>query len=214
MKQEIGPQPAEPLYDAYISENYDTFYKTSETGLFLRDFLPQHIKGRRVLDVGCGTGWLLDYQKGVLLPENYVGVDVSLPMARKLKEKHAEYNVINGDVRCIRGKFDTCLGIFGPLSYMEPAEVEHLSTIIDEKIFLMGYNQDAFSKILKKYKRPFVKGETYPTTRKYEILRNKFPDIRVYELSEYVVFTNFDNAEEIKIFNDAKKEGATLTKTA
>ncbi len=207
MKQEI----AGPLYDQKIAKKYDQFYQTSETGLFLREFLPKHIQEGTILDIGCGTGWLLDYQRDIIKPENYVGVDISFPMAKMLKGKHPEYNVVNGDITSITGKFNTGLGIFGPLSYMGYEEIKHINSIIDNKILLMGYNENAFSKILKQYKRPFVKGEIYPTMLKYEILKTKFTDLNFYELSDYVVFTNFDNADEIKIFNDAKKAASQLS---
>jgi SAM-dependent methyltransferase len=210
MKQErIGP-----LYDQFIAEQYDDYYKTSETGLFLTEYLPKHIKESTVLDIGCGTGWLLDYQKDIINPENYLGVDTSFPMSKKLKEKHPEYHVVNSNVTSIIGKFDIGLGIFGPLSYMNSWEVKHLTKIIDKKIFLMGYNHDAYSKILKNYGYPVVRGEITPTMEKYEILNKKFKNMKYLDLSEYIVFTNFKNADEIKNFNDARKAAIELSATA
>jgi predicted TPR repeat methyltransferase len=40
--------------------------------------------GLRVLDLGCGTGWLLDH----CLPAEYTGVDSSGPMLAELERKH------------------------------------------------------------------------------------------------------------------------------
>jgi SAM-dependent methyltransferase len=50
----------------------------------------------RVLDLGCGTGWLLDH-----LPvpvTHYVGIDTSAPMLARLTEKHPRASVVKATV--------------------------------------------------------------------------------------------------------------------
>jgi SAM-dependent methyltransferase len=50
----------------------------------LAELLGPLVNGRSVLDLGCGTGWLLDHCG----PLSYVGVDASGPMLAELGRKH------------------------------------------------------------------------------------------------------------------------------
>jgi SAM-dependent methyltransferase len=52
------------------------------------------VNGRAVLDLGCGTGWLLDHCR----PSYYVGVDSSVPMLTELLDKHRGTPVIKAEV--------------------------------------------------------------------------------------------------------------------
>lgn len=52
------------------------------------------VNGRAVLDLGCGTGWLLDH----LAPASYTGLDQSAPMLEALAAKHPGATVVKGSV--------------------------------------------------------------------------------------------------------------------
>ena len=78
---------------------------------FLSKMLESSILGKKVVDVGCGTGYWLAY-----LPKDFekVGVDISKQMLEKAKEKGLK-NVVLGDVQNIPLKsnyFDTSLCFF------------------------------------------------------------------------------------------------------
>ena len=52
----------------------------------LASLLAPLVEGRRILDLGCGTGWVLDH----LSPGAYIGVDRSQVMLDTLRRKHPE----------------------------------------------------------------------------------------------------------------------------
>ena len=60
----------------------------------LAELLDPVIDGRDVLDLGCGTGWILDH----LSPGHYVGVDRSRAMGEELRRKHPGVDVYQAEV--------------------------------------------------------------------------------------------------------------------
>jgi predicted TPR repeat methyltransferase len=52
------------------------------------------VDGRDVLDLGCGTGWLLDH----LAPSGYTGVDSSTAMLAELERKHPRAETVKASV--------------------------------------------------------------------------------------------------------------------
>lgn len=60
----------------------------------LGELLAPVVAGRRVLDLGCGTGWLADH----LAPADYTGVDCSGPMLAELSRKHPDATVVKAEV--------------------------------------------------------------------------------------------------------------------
>lgn len=86
-----------------------------------------HTPCESVLDVGCGTGLLLDY---VDMPvECYTGIDPSGPMLDVLKRKHPAYA---GRVHQVRfedytgPQVDLVVSLFGVASYIDPLHVRRL----------------------------------------------------------------------------------------
>ena len=78
----------ETKYDATAS-TYDELHPTSEVlrGALCEAF--EHLTGQyppSVVDIGCGTGRLLDL--GLTKPDRYAGVDPSTPMLNHLVRKH------------------------------------------------------------------------------------------------------------------------------
>jgi SAM-dependent methyltransferase len=66
-------------YDAHFDRPVDR-WEDERLAAILRPY----VQGKNVLDLGCGTGWLLDH----LTPAGYVGVDVSQAMLDELVRKH------------------------------------------------------------------------------------------------------------------------------
>src|SRR5215471_1333600 len=60
----------------------------------LARLLHPHVDGRWVLDLGCGTGWVLDH----LDPAAYVGVDRSAAMLAELAAKHPGAKTVKAEI--------------------------------------------------------------------------------------------------------------------
>ena len=76
-------------YDDQFRRPVDRWEDDRLTGLLAR-----LVNGRDVLDLGCGTGWLLDH----LEPACYTGLDESAPMLAVLTAKHPHAVVIKVSV--------------------------------------------------------------------------------------------------------------------
>lgn len=80
-------------YDA-LADGYDDHFRRRVDGWEderLAALIAPHL-GTRVLDLGCGTGWLLDQFR--LPPWGYVGIDPSQAMLDRLHEKHADVSTM------------------------------------------------------------------------------------------------------------------------
>ena len=60
----------------------------------LTELLAPHVNRQSVLDLGCGTGWLLDH----LDPYAYTGVDCSAAMLERLSHKHPWASTVKATV--------------------------------------------------------------------------------------------------------------------
>jgi SAM-dependent methyltransferase len=70
-----------PAYDAHFTRPVDHWEDER-----LAQILRPAVDGKRVLDLGCGTGWLLDHCD----PRDYTGVDASSAMVLELLDKYAD----------------------------------------------------------------------------------------------------------------------------
>lgn len=90
-----GTGPVGNAYDR-LAGTYDATYSdevsASEDRRVLRLLTPEVRRARRVLDLGCGTGWVLDQMTSLLIPEQggreYLGMDLSPGMLKELVAKH------------------------------------------------------------------------------------------------------------------------------
>lgn len=93
------------------------------------------------LDVGCGTGLLLDILK--VSPDEYWGIDPSSKMLDVFRKKHPEYNNLCIPFELLNLKFATfnsIVALFGSASYID---IEALTDIPEGKnIFLMFYKEN------------------------------------------------------------------------
>ncbi len=81
-----------PEYDSDRFENsYGQYLDKQERGL-LKSWLKNYAK-REILDLGCGTGRLLNFAKN--------GVDFSKNMLEQAKEKYPNHNLIQSDISAL-----------------------------------------------------------------------------------------------------------------
>lgn len=115
-----GGSPASVTASYYdkLAPLYDQTYSDPISGAenqAVADVLRENV-GRRVLDVGCGTGILLD----LVDVEDYVGFDISQGMVARAKSKHPGRNFFVGDMHDLTfpdNSFDTIVCLFGTFSY-------------------------------------------------------------------------------------------------
>lgn len=141
-------------YDA-VAQVYDSLFTDRdsvwENEQIFSELLPFE-DGDSVLDIGCGSGLLLDY----LAPHvsRYVGVDPSKGMLNQLLAKHPDYesSVITTRYEdyCSLGKrFDLIVSLFGSANYIEPEAFERIPRLLASsgRYFVMFYKPD-YSPIL------------------------------------------------------------------
>jgi SAM-dependent methyltransferase len=85
----LGYDSVARSYDSHFTRPIDRWEDERLSGL-----LAPLIDHRQVLDLGCGTGWVLDHCR----PASYVGLDASAAMLTELKEKHPGAEVIQAEI--------------------------------------------------------------------------------------------------------------------
>lgn len=97
----------------------------------------------RVLDIGCGTGLLLDYCN----PESYTGIDISGAMLEELCRKHPERRdrVIRTSFEDFYGTgYDCIVALFGVAAYISEDHLKRIPWMLNDGgcAFLMFYAPD------------------------------------------------------------------------
>ena len=101
----------------------------------------------RILDIGCGTGLLLDHRK--IKPQNYVGIDPSKEMLDQFAVKHPKFKfrTTQTDFESFaRGVFDVVVSFFGSPNYINPDFLPRIPDLMkkDAKCYLMFFEPGYF----------------------------------------------------------------------
>lgn len=112
-------------YYNLIARYYDQLYKgrmAQRENVEVKRLLPD-LRGKRVLDIGCGTGFLLELAGDQIEPENYLGMDIAANMIEVAKRKNPNYSFIEADIMCDKfrfksGIFDIAISLFSAFSYI------------------------------------------------------------------------------------------------
>lgn len=119
-----------PLFDPYtaIADSYDLAVHEEEADIERSKRVYDSLDiepGTDILDIGCGTGTLVDFRFRHIRPERYTGVDPSRGMLGVFGDKHPEFRG-----RLVRTpfedywprpgqKFDLVVALFGAPSYID-----------------------------------------------------------------------------------------------
>jgi putative methylase len=104
----IAPQPSPKAH----LEQYTTSESVASTMLYIAAYTNNDIAGKKVLDLGCGTGRLA-LGASFLGAENVVGIDVDKLAIKTAFENSLKVSLadkvewINGDINVVTGGFDT-----------------------------------------------------------------------------------------------------------
>lgn len=152
-----APRTFSPHHSVYdeLACDYDARYDTAECrweNRWVWELVSGHFGGHRprTLDVGCGTGLLLDLH--ITAAESYIGVDPSQAMLNELLRKHGDalvypltaeemietppWVIDDGDKS---EPFDLVVAMFGSPSYFEPQTHSALLDLTDDLLLLMHY---------------------------------------------------------------------------
>jgi SAM-dependent methyltransferase len=109
-----------------IASDYDSHYRQpihlaedQATSLLLTPYLT---RAEFVLDLGCGTGWLLDNFPH-LKPSEYLGLDLCGSMLAAAIAKHPGHNFLQADIQHLSPDFAVkglIVSTFGMLSHLPP----------------------------------------------------------------------------------------------
>ena len=137
-------------YDKY-AKKYDTRYTSTmciQENLSISKALNdiQNLKTKRIIDFGCGTGFLLDILGKSINFDNYLGIDISKEMIGFAKAKYPNASFILGDSKNVEAyitlfdfKPDLAISLF-TIPYIGVATIKAAYSILPkEGQFLMVY---------------------------------------------------------------------------
>jgi hypothetical protein len=179
----------EPLGSNYdlIAEVYDDLFADDEDKEIEKRLFQELVIGHdeSVLDIGCGTGLLLDYAK----PSRYVGIDPSAGMTSKLFDKHEHDPTITihnlyFEEFLTREKFDRVVSLLGSFSYITPENLIKAKALLKQAGggFAMIY-KDTYSPVT--YERAHVQFAHYTAKDYAQVIKSI--NGTVTEFDQYIV---------------------------
>jgi SAM-dependent methyltransferase len=135
-----APEPASFSPYDLIAPIYDGLWQTAEAAAENRAVIRAlGYTGGPLLDIGCGSGLLLDY----LTPDRYVGVDPSRAMLARLTARFPGATVHCSPFEAYRTaeRFACVVALFGAASYVTPEALNGLWRLLEPagRYFLMFY---------------------------------------------------------------------------
>lgn len=144
----------ETIYDS-IGPTYDGDWCSPsdlEENERVRELIVEHFGAHAptVLDVGCGTGLLLDMK--ITAPSLYTGFDPSQAMLNQFVMKHPEVKRVYpmtarqflDRMKPEPRSYELVIAMFGVASYLEPRDVEELARLASSQVILMNYDAEWF----------------------------------------------------------------------
>ena len=183
-----------------IAKNYDSFFtdpdSQAENKIITNLLAPAVKNSQKLLDVGCGTGFILD-QIDTILPSRYIGIDPSQGMISRLLEKHPKF--IDSVFRSTFQEYllskaplsshDLVLALFGSASYLRPSVVSILIEQKQVQFFFMFYREGYTPVTYKKH------GESVPHYDLPNYRLNKRCGM-IIEFNNFVIATNLKHLED------------------
>jgi ubiquinone/menaquinone biosynthesis C-methylase UbiE len=166
------------------SHFYDKRYKAIQEEKYEIILQKYRVKGKNILDMGCGTGLFFERFRNSLVEKgtinsNYVGLDISLNMLLEFKSKIVdshliEYtpNLILSDIECLPFRDDIFHSIFALTSLQNLPSVQKG---IMESLRVSKNNADFRFSILKK---------NLELKSLLNILKSKIKDLKLIEIEE------------------------------
>lgn len=147
------------IYDK-VAKEYDTHYTTpeclqenEEISIMLKEIIKD---GDTVLDIGCGTGFMLDMH--FVEPEDYIGLDPSPEMLEVFKSKYPQHNVFQyGYEELEIPKHDVAVALFSG-QYIPDVKKRKLVNQADKYLYIFYkpfhypswvYDEQAHDELLK-----------------------------------------------------------------
>ena len=181
---------SEDFYDS-IAEQYDTFFQdesSKEEDAKVKEHLLAFDKlaEKRVLDIGCGTGLLLE----MVDIDNYVGIDPSKAMLDVFKKKFPTKTALKTefeDYHWLNNR-EVLISLYGSISYVDPNYLNEYLTHYHGDFYFMFYN-DKYEPVT--YDMAGNKAE-HNNLFTYKFIDKWLKDANVYFLGNYVIFTSLD----------------------
>jgi SAM-dependent methyltransferase len=176
----------------YVSEQYNKIaYKYDE--LFLDpeskkqdveifQLLKPHIKNKKILDIGSGTGLLVNILKPD--PENYIGIDPSYIMIKLAKKKFPNYNFKCNKLETYHKPADIAISLYGSMNYVIDDYIDKV-IMLAPKHFLVFYKNDYNPEVYERAEKTLYHYK-YCTTA----LKSIFPTSDVKEWYNYIIVSN------------------------
>jgi len=156
------------LADTHDSQRAGNHAK-EENLLIFKYLIAQGYTADQVIEVGSGTGLLIDYLDEHVPPNKYLGVDISREMVSVAKAKHPNYSFSVNDMRRIPvldHLVEALVCVFCGFSYLtttmeiEDALREFLRVMRPKgKLFLMVWGEEAFEQRIDELK---LEGKVLP----------------------------------------------------
>ncbi len=176
-RKHLGAEDPPAAYDV-IAPGYDDAFSDpdslSENEIIMG--LLGDVSRDRVLDIGCGTGLLLDY----LSPVSYTGIDPSREMLDRLRQRHPKYadRVYQAKLEEFwdGGGYDTVVCLFGSANYIDPEALRSIPSFLKPggRYFIMflapGYIPETYART--GHSTPFHPGVHADLPGSWRVLNN------------------------------------------